>query len=102
MSTLVHFSIFPIDKGEHLSGYVARAVSIIRDSGLSYRMDSMGTTIEGEWPMVMDVVTRCFEALEKDCSRIVVNMKADYRKGMDGRMAAKVASVEEKLKGYGG
>ena len=102
MSTLVHFSIFPVDKGEHLSSYVARAVSIIRESGLSYRLDSMGTTIEGEWPMVMDVVNRCFETLKIDCNRIIVNMKADYKNDGDGRMTAKVASVEEKLKGLGG
>lgn len=99
MSTLVHFSIFPVDKGEHLSSYVARAVRIIRDSGLSYQLDSMGTTIEGEWPMVMDVVDRCFEALKKDCNRIIVNMKADYKKDGDDRMTIKVKSVEEKLKG---
>lgn len=102
MSTLVHFSIFPVDKGEHLSGHVARAVRIIRESGLSYHLDSMGTTIEGEWPVVMDVVNRCFEALKMDCNRIIVNMKADYKKDGDGRMIAKVASVEEKLKGFGG
>ena len=101
MSTIVHFSIFPVDKGEHLSSYVARAVKIIRESGLSYRMDSMGTTIEGEWPMVMAVVTRCFDALKEDCGRIIVNLKADYKNGQEGRMAAKVASVEEKLKGLG-
>lgn len=101
MSTLVHFSIFPVDKGEHLSGYVARAVRIIHDSGLDYQMDSMGTTIEGEWQTVMEVVTRCFEALENDCNRIIVNVKADYKKGGDGRMKAKVASVKEKLKGLG-
>ncbi len=101
MSTLVHFSIFPVDKGEHLSSYVAEAVRIIRESGLSYHLDSMGTTIEGEWPMVMDVVNRCFEALKKDCDRIIVNMKADYKKEGDSRMTAKVASVEEKLERLG-
>ena len=101
MSTIIHLSIFPVDKGVHLSEYVARAVQIIRESGLSYHLDSMGTTIEGEWPLVMDVVNRCFEALKKDCDRIIVNMKADYKKEGSDRIAAKVASVEEKLKRLG-
>ena len=35
MSVIVEFSIFPIDKGESLSPYVARALKIIQDSGLS-------------------------------------------------------------------
>ena len=98
MSTIVHFSIFPIDKGEHLSGYVARAVRIIRKSGLPYRLEAMGTTIEGDWHAVMAVVTRCFEELETDCDRIIVNIKVDYKKdSRTDRMTAKVMSVEEKL-----
>lgn len=97
MSTIVHLSIFPVDKGEHLSGYVARAVRIIRESGLPYHLGAMGTTIEGEWPAVMDVVNRCFRELQKDCGRIIVNLKADYKKDAEGRMTAKVMSVEEKL-----
>lgn len=97
MSTIVHLSIFPVDKGEHLSAYVARAVGVIQESGLPYHLGAMGTTIEGEWPAVMDVVNRCFDELRRDCGRIIVNLKADYKKEATGRMAAKVASVEEKM-----
>jgi uncharacterized protein (TIGR00106 family) len=97
MSTIVHLSIFPVDKGAHLSAYVARAVDIIRESGLPYQLGPMGTSIEGEWSAVMGVVDRCFEELKKDCDRIVVHLKADYKRDADGRMAAKVASVEEKM-----
>jgi uncharacterized protein (TIGR00106 family) len=97
MSTIVHLSIFPLDKGEHLSSYVARAVRIIRESGLPHHLGPMGTTIEGEWQAVMDVVNRCFEELRKDCGRIIVNLKADYKKDAENRMTGKVASVEEKM-----
>jgi len=97
MSTIVHLSIFPVDKGEHLSTYVARAVRIIRDSGLSYHLGAMGTTIEGEWPQVMDVVDRCFKELQRDCGRIIVNLKADYKKDTKNMMSTKIASVEEKM-----
>jgi uncharacterized protein (TIGR00106 family) len=97
MSVLVHFSIFPLNKGEHLSSYVARAVRIIRDSGLSYQLAAMGTTIEGEWHEVMEVVERCFQVLEADCDRIIINLKMDCKKGPAGRMVEKVQSVEQKL-----
>jgi uncharacterized protein (TIGR00106 family) len=97
MSVLVHFSIFPLNKGEHLSNYVARAVRIIRDSGLPYQLEAMGTTIEGEWDEVMAVVERCYRVLETDCDRIVVNIKMDCKKGPAGRMTSKVESVERKL-----
>lgn len=97
MSVLVHFSIFPMDKGVHLSPYVARAVRIIRDSGLPYELGAMGTIIEGEWAPVMDVVERCYRALETDCDRVLINMKVDCKKGPAGRITGKVAAVERKL-----
>ncbi|MGD2099232.1 MAG: MTH1187 family thiamine-binding protein [Desulfobacterales bacterium] len=98
MSTIVEFSIFPLDKGESLSPYAARALKLIEDSGLSYELNPMGTCVEGEWGEVMALVNRCFQALEKDCNRINLSLKADYRKGPSGRMKTKVVSVREKLK----
>ena len=98
MSTIVEFSIFPLDKGESLSPYVARALELIQDSGLPYELNPMGTCVEGEWREVMALVDRCFQALEKDCNRISLSLKADYRKGPAGRMKSKVVSVREKLK----
>jgi uncharacterized protein (TIGR00106 family) len=98
MSTIVEFSIFPLDKGESLSPYVARALKLIQDSGLPYELNPMGTCVEGEWQEVMALVSRCFQALEKDCNRINLSLKADYRRGPTGRMQSKVASVREKLK----
>ncbi len=97
MSTLINFSIFPLDKGESVSVYVAGALKIIRDSGLPYALNSMGTTVEGEWDEVMEVVTRCFEEMNRDCERVYVNLTADYRKGRQGRIESKIKSVESKL-----
>ena len=70
MSALIDFSIFPVDKGESVSPYIARVVRIIRDSGLKYKIGPMGTTIEGEWEALMSIVTLCFKELKKDCRRI--------------------------------
>jgi len=98
MSVIVEFSIFPMDKGESLSPYVARAMKIIKDSGLSYELNPMGTCVEGEWKEVMSLVDRCFEELQKDCKRINLSLKADYRKGPAGRLKAKIESVRAKLK----
>ena len=98
MSVIVEFSIFPMDKGESLSPYVARALKLIQDSGLPFELNPMGTCVEGEWSEVMSLVDRCFQALEKDCNRINLSLKADYRKGPSGRMKRKVASVRQKLK----
>jgi uncharacterized protein (TIGR00106 family) len=94
---LLEFSMFPLDKGVSLSPYVARSLDIIDASSLDYRLGAMGTTLEGPFDEVMGVVKRCFEAMAADCDRIECTIKLDYRKGQRGRLASKVASVEEKL-----
>ena len=97
MSVIVDFSLFPLDKGESLSPYVARSIKIIQESGLPYEFRAMGTSVEGEWEEVMAVVNRCVETMRRDCNRIVLNLKADFRKGPSGRLQRKVESVKEKL-----
>jgi uncharacterized protein (TIGR00106 family) len=97
VSVILDFSMYPLDKGESLSPYVARSIRIIKESGLPYEFRSMGTSIEGEWEEVMEVVKRCFEAMRRDCNRVVLSLKADYRQGPGGRMQRKIQSVEEKL-----
>jgi len=97
MSVLIHFSIFPTDKGTSVSPYVARSVRIIRESGLSYKLGPMSTAVEGEWGEVMAVVEKCFTELRKDCHRIYMTLQMDYREGALNRIEGKIQSVEEKL-----
>jgi len=97
MSVIIDFSIFPLDKGDSLSPYVARAIKIIKNSGLPYKFGPMGTSIEGEWEACLAVVNQCFAELKKDCGRINLNLRADYRRKGGGRLEGKIRSVEEKL-----
>ena len=68
---LLQFSIFPLDKGDHLSPYVARCLDIVDASGVPYATNAMGTILEGEYDEVMAIVRRCFDELGSDCDRIV-------------------------------
>ncbi len=95
--TLLDFSIFPLDKGESVSPYVARALQIVERSGLDYHCHAMGTIVEGQYDQVMDVVHRCFQALAADCDRVECHLTLDYRKGRHNRLHGKVASVERQL-----
>ena len=97
MSVIVELSIFPMDKGVSVSPYVARAVKIIKSSGLAYASNPMGTCIEGQWPEVVKVVDQCFKDLQNDCDRIYLTIKADYRKDRINGLAGKMASVESQL-----
>ncbi len=98
MSFLVFVSMTPLGKGESVSGYVARVVDVVDKSGLPYVLTPMGTIVEGEdWEEVMSVLKKGFEELKRDCSRVSITMKIDYREGKGGRLKSKVESVQEKL-----
>jgi uncharacterized protein (TIGR00106 family) len=94
---LLEFSMSPLDKGESVGDYVARSLKIIDESGIDYRLNPMGTVLEGEWDEVFNVVKKCYEAMSKDCNRISTTIKVDYRKGKSGRLQGKIGSVEKKL-----
>ena len=96
-NVLLEFSMSPFDKGGSLSKYVSRSLDIIDSSGVDYRLNPMGTVLEGSWEEVMGVVTKCFQRMSEDCERISVYMKVDYRKDKTGRLEGKIKSVEEKL-----
>ena len=94
---LLELSISPLDKGESLGPYVARVLDIIDRSGISYRLNPMGTALEGDYDQVMQVVKECFLELEKDCNRISVSIKIDYRKGQESRLNSKIKRIESLL-----
>lgn len=94
---LAEVSIWPMDKGESVSPFVARALDVIDRCGLPYKLGPLGTCIEGEWPEVMAVIQKCYEVLAPDCARIACTVKMDWRRGQAGRLDAKIASVEKHL-----
>lgn len=94
---LLEFAMAPHGQGESLSAHVARILDVIDNSGVPYQLTPMGTILEGEWDEVIGVVTACFRELERDCQRIGVNLKIDYRQGPPGRLKAKIDKVEQRL-----
>lgn len=95
---LLEFSMSPLGKGESVGKYVSRSLDIIDRSGVDYRLNPMGTVLEGEWDEVFAVVRQCYDAMKKDCPRISCTVKVDYRKGKKGRLSGKVDSIETRLK----
>lgn len=91
---LLEFSMSPTGEGQSMSRHVARILDIIDRSGVTYQLTAMGTILEGDWDEVMLVVGACFRELQKDCPRISMNLKMDYRAGVESRLHSKVDSVE--------
>jgi len=94
---LLEFSITPLGAGESVGQYVAKAVAVVEQSGLDYRLHAMGTVVEGDLDQLLAVLKKSIEAVSADCDRVSVSAKIDVRKGHSGALTAKVASVEKRL-----
>jgi uncharacterized protein (TIGR00106 family) len=94
---LAEVSIVPLDKGVHLSSYVAQMLDIIDMSGLEYRLTAMGTIVEGGWDDVMGLIRRCHERMAQESERVETIIRIDDHRGKSGRISGKVESVEKVL-----
>ena len=94
---LAEFSVVPIGKGESVSQYVAECLKIVEASGLPYRINPMGTVVEGDYDAVMSVVRACHMRVMELCPRAITSVKIDDKKGVSGMIDKKVESVEMRL-----
>lgn len=97
MAMLLEFSMAPLCKGESVSEYVTRSLDIIDRSGVPYRLNAMGTILEGEWEQVIGVVGQCLDQMSRECDRVTCTIKFDWRRGATGRLQSKIDSVEKRL-----
>ncbi len=97
---LVAFSISPsgaADADGSVAAAVARAVRVVRESGLPNETNAMFTNVEGEWDEVMAVVKQAVDAVAAVAPRVSLSLKADVRPGVTGALTAKVEHIERVL-----
>jgi len=97
---LIAFSVAPTvaaDDTGSVSDAVARAIRVVRDSGLPHRTDAMFTTIEGDWDECMAVVKQCCDVLAQSSPRVGLVLKADIRPGFTGELDGKLERLEQAL-----
>ena len=84
------FSISPTaaDDTGSVSEAVARAVRVVRDSGLPHETNSMFTNVKA-----------AVEAVAEVSPRVGLVLKADIRPGFEGQLTAKVERLEAALEG---
>ncbi|MCJ7859740.1 thiamine-binding protein [Corynebacterium kalidii] len=97
---LFAFSIAPATTPEpdgSMAHIVAKAVEVVRQSGLPHETTSMFTTVEGEWDEVMPVVKRACEAVAEYSPRVSLVLKADLRPGRTGEITGKVERLDSHI-----
>jgi uncharacterized protein (TIGR00106 family) len=94
---LVEFSIIPVGAGSSIGDQLAGVLKIVDASGLPYKVNPMGTVIEGEWDEVMKLIKKCHDAVMKTGERAVTSISIDDRKGKPNRIEEKVKSIEKRI-----
>ena len=94
---LAEFSIVPIGTGNGIGDKIAQVLKIVDASGMPYKINPMGTVIEGEWDDVMELIKKCHTTIMKSGERALVNITIDDRKERPNRIDEKVKSVERRI-----
>lgn len=85
--------LLPIDTKEVRWDVVDKAIAIIKQSGLNYKVCPFETVVEGSMKEVMNLIEKIKDAsLEKDCAEILINIKI--------HAATRDLAFEEKLVKY--
>ncbi len=94
---LVEFSIVPLGVGSSIGDSIAKVLNIVNESGLPYKINPMGTVVEGEWNDVMELLKKCHSLVMDTSDRAITTISIDDRKGKPNRIEGKVKSVETRL-----
>jgi uncharacterized protein (TIGR00106 family) len=94
---LIEFSIVPVGSGSSIGNRLAEVLKIVDESGLPYKVNPMGTVVEGEWDDLLRLVKKCHKAVMKTEERAVTTISIDDRKGKPNRIEAKVTSIEKRI-----
>ena len=95
---IAEISVIPIGEGIDLASYVARIVKIIDESGLDYKLNAMGTVVEGDSDRIFDLIKKCHNKMLETAQRVYTTVKIDERKDKHMKMIEhKVQAVEKEL-----
>jgi uncharacterized protein (TIGR00106 family) len=88
-------SIYPIGSGVSLGRYVKKGVKLIEESGFTYQVGGMSTSVEvPDLESLFDLVTRIRQAqLDEGAERVIIELKVDERHDKDATLQAKIDSV---------
>jgi len=92
---VAEISIVPLGTGSpSVSRYVAKALEVVRASGLKYELTPMATVVEGSVEEILKLVGDMHRAVLEDAVRVVTSLRMDDRRDKPLTMEGKVRAVE--------
>ncbi|WP_306981053.1 MTH1187 family thiamine-binding protein [Alkalicoccobacillus murimartini] len=98
---IVDVTIIPVGtEGPSVSDYVASIQEVLQsyEGKITFQLTPMSTLIEGELPVLFEVIQAIHEVPFKNgIKRVATNIRIDDRRDKQQTMESKVASVQSKL-----
>jgi uncharacterized protein (TIGR00106 family) len=97
---IVEVAIIPIGTGStSISNYVADCHKLLRaEKRVKYELTSMGTAIEGDLDVVLDVIRKMHESpFANGAMRVSTMIKIDDRRDKNASMVQKINAVNEMI-----
>jgi len=95
---LAQLSVYPIGEGVSMGRFVRKGVKIIEESGYTYHVGGMSTSIEvPELQDLFDLISRIRQAqLDEGAQRLIIELKVDDRHDKQATLQGKINSVASK------
>jgi len=92
---LAQLSVYPIGEGVSLGRFVKKGVKIIEESGYTFQVGGMSTSIEvPDLQELFDLVTKIRQAqLDEGAQRVIIELKVDDRRDKQATLRGKIDSV---------
>ena len=92
---LAQLSVYPIGEGVSLGRFVKKGVKIIEESGYTYQVGGMSTSIEvPDLQSLFELVTKIRQAqLDEGAQRLIIELKVDERLDKEATLQGKITSV---------
>ena len=92
---IAQLSVYPIGEGTSLSRFVRKGVTIIEQSGYTYQVGGMSTSIEvPDLDALFELVKQVHAAhVAEGARRVVIDLKVDDRRDKKATIESKKAAV---------
>ena len=92
---IAQLSVFPIGESTSLSRFVKKEVAVIAESGYSYEVGGMATTVEvPNLDVLFELVKQVHTAhVEEGARRVVIDLKVDDRRDTTATIESKKAAA---------
>lgn len=92
---IAQISVYPIGEGTSLSRFVKKGVDVIKNSGYTYEIGAMGTTVEiPDLNSLFHLIKEIHNAhVQEGAKRIIIDLKVDDRRDKQATIISKKSAV---------